>query len=230
MADEVSVPGRGGEGVSPGEQRASHDDRDRIVEVLKTAAADGRLTADELDERVGAALTARTHGELAHLTTDLSAIPGTAVIGPAPKPKDVIRIECHSSIAKRDGRWLVPPRIEVRVTSGHVTLDFTHAVISQPTVQVDAEISTGGLTLVTKPGVVVDTDDVAVRASSVQVRAPSGPEVPVMLRIEVSGKVRSGYISAGPPRSPESLGLPRPPRRTFWQWLLRRPRPPAITS
>jgi len=43
--------------------------------------------------------------------------------------------------------------------------------------------------------------------------APWDPEVPVILRIEVSGKVGSGHIKA------------RPPRRTFGQWLLRRPRP-----
>src|SRR5215472_9944745 len=47
--------------------RASHDDRDRVVEVLRVAAGDGRITAEELDERVGAALTARTYGELAAL-------------------------------------------------------------------------------------------------------------------------------------------------------------------
>jgi hypothetical protein len=44
---------------------ARHEDRDRVVEVLRLAAGDGRLTVEELDERVGAALTAylrRTHG------------------------------------------------------------------------------------------------------------------------------------------------------------------------
>ena len=55
--------------------RASHADRDRVVEVLRVAAGDGRLTADELDERLEAALSARTHGELAALTEDLPARP-----------------------------------------------------------------------------------------------------------------------------------------------------------
>ena len=36
-----------------------------MVELLRVAAGDGRLTLEELDERVGAALTARTYGELA---------------------------------------------------------------------------------------------------------------------------------------------------------------------
>lgn len=220
MSDEVSVPGRDDQPGSPGELRASHEDRDRVVEVLQAAAGDGRLTTEEFDERLGVALTARTHGELARLTADLTAVPG-AGIGPAPKPKDVIRIECGSSSATRDGAWIVPRRIEVRVKSGHVKLDFTQAVISYPTLQIDAEVSSGSLALVTKPGIMVDTDDVAVRNGSVRVRPPSGPEVPVTLRIDLSGRVGSGHISARPPG---------PPRRSFWQWLLRRPRPRAIAS
>jgi hypothetical protein len=66
--------------------RASHADRDGVVEVLRVAAGDGRLTAEELDERVEAALTARTLGELAALTSDL---PGAER---AVEAKDVARI------------------------------------------------------------------------------------------------------------------------------------------
>jgi hypothetical protein len=202
--------------------RASHQDRDRVVEVLRVAAGDGRLTSDELDERLEAALTARTYGELAVLTTDLPAAPGAAapavIPTVAPEPKDLIRIDCGSGSTKREGPWVVPHRMEVRVSSGSIKLDFTDAVVTQPLLRVDAEVHSGSLTLVTKPGIEVDTDDVAVRSGSVKVRAPWGPGVPVTLRIEVTGKVRSGSIAARPPRGP---------RRTFWQWLTRQPRPPA---
>ena len=69
MTGELSPAG------GAGELRASHADRDRVVEVLRVAAGDGRITADELDQRLEAALTARTLGELAVLTTDLPASP-----------------------------------------------------------------------------------------------------------------------------------------------------------
>jgi DUF1707 SHOCT-like domain len=215
MTGEVSPFGRDDEVASPGELRASHEDRDRVVEVLRVAAGDGRLTADELDERLEAALTARTYAELAAITRDLPAVPGFGAVA-SPPPKELVRIECRSGSAKRDGRWVVPQRMEVRVTSGSVRLDFTEAVIGYPLLRIDAEVSSGGLTLVTRPGVVVDADDVAVRSGSVKVRAPWGTQVPVILRIEVSGKVGSGSVTA------------RPPRRTFWQWLRRRPRPYAL--
>ena len=218
MMGEVSPLGRGDGVARPAELRASHGDRDRVVELLRVAAGDGRLTAEELDERLEVALTARTYGELAALTTDLPAVPGFVAEAPAPEPKDVVRIDCGSGSVRRDGRWIVPQRIEVRVTSGSVKLDFTEAVLSQPRLLIDAEVRSGGLTLVTKPGILVDADDVAIKSGNVKVREPWGDSVPVTLRVDVSGKVRSGHITA------------RPPRRTFWQWLLRRPGRYEITA
>ena len=70
------------------DQRATHEDRDRVVDVLRLAAGDGRLTLEELDERVGAALTARTYGELTALVSDLPAARDTPAGPPgAPGPK-----------------------------------------------------------------------------------------------------------------------------------------------
>jgi hypothetical protein len=207
---------RGEVAARGGELRASHDDRDRVVDLLRVAAGDGRLTADELDERVEAALTARTYSELTALVSDLPSARGAAVGIPEAKPRELLRIQSHSGSVRRDGRWLVPQRMEVRVSSGSVTLDFTQAVVTWPSLEIDAEVRSGSLTLVTKPGIVVDTDDVAIRSGTVRVRAPWDPDVLTLLRISVSGKVGSGAIKARPPR---------PPRRTFWQWLLRRPRP-----
>ena len=195
-----------GNEVARSELRASHEDRDRVVEMLRVSAGDGRLTAEELDERLERAMTARTYGELAELVADLPASGSVAAV-PTPRVKDVVRIDCGSGHARRDGRWVVPQRIEARVRSGHLKLDFTQAVITQPSLQLDAEVRSGHLTLITRPGIVVDTDDVAVRSGHVKVRAPRGPDVPEVLRIEVAGRVASGHL------------ISRPPHRTFWQWL-----------
>lgn len=214
MTGEIS-PLRSNPGTSPDQLRASHEDRDRVIEVLRVAAGDGRLTPAELDERIEIAFSARTYGELAALTSDLPA--AGAVAAPS-APKDIVRIECRSGNTGRGGRWVVPRRMELRVRSGNVTLDFTEAIITQPVLAVDAEIRSGNLLIITKPGIGVDTDEMQVRSGNIKVRAPWGPEVPVTLRIAIAGQVRSGNI------------MVRPPRRTFWQWLLRKPRPYAITS
>lgn len=211
-------------GPSPDNLRASHADRDHVVEVLRVAAGDGRLSAEELDERLELALNARTYSELAALLTDLPAV-GTAVapataLSPATgaPPKELIRLHCSSGHAERIGRWVVPSRMDLKVSSGHITLDFTEAVITAPTLHIDAEVHSGHITLITKPGIAVDADDVRVLSGHVKIRAPWGPDVPVTLRIDVAGTCGSGHITA------------RPPRRSFWEWLRRRPRRYAIAA
>lgn len=58
-----------------GRLRAGHDDRDRVMDLLTTAFTQGRLTGEELDERTGQALAARTYAELDALTADIPLIP-----------------------------------------------------------------------------------------------------------------------------------------------------------
>jgi hypothetical protein len=204
--------------IARSELRASYDDRDRVVELLRVSAGDGRLSAEELDERLELAMTARTYGELAKLVADLP-VEGAAVSpATAPRAKDVVRIDCRSGHVQRVDRWIVPQRMDVKVTSGHVKLDLTQAVITQPTLRIDMDVRSGHVRLVTRPGIVVDTDDVAIRSGHVRVKAPWGPDVPVVLRVEVTGKVGSGHFLAGPPH------------RTFWQWLTRKPKPYAIAA
>ena len=48
--------------------RASHADREQVIEVLKTAFVQGRLDRDEFDPRVGRGLASRTYADLAALT------------------------------------------------------------------------------------------------------------------------------------------------------------------
>jgi hypothetical protein len=68
----------------PGSQlRASDDDRERVAAQLRRHATDGRLTMDELDERLAQTYGARTHGDLARLLRDLPAVPPDAGLTPA---------------------------------------------------------------------------------------------------------------------------------------------------
>ena len=224
MADQEPGNGAVVPATGQGALRASHADRDQVTEVLRVAAGDGRLSPEELDERLELALSARTYDELAAVIADLPAA-GTAVAGMplspvtgAPPPKDLIKLHCSSGNAERRGRWVVPSRMDLKVTSGGITLDFGEAVITQPTLRIDAEVRSGHITLITKPGIVVDMDDVTVRSGHVKVRAPWGPDVPVLLRVDIAGSCGSGHITA------------RPPRRTLWQWLRRAPRPYAMAA
>src|SRR5579863_7601491 len=77
--------------------RASDADRDSVVDVLREAYTEGRLTADEFDERMSAAYVSKTWGQLRELTVDLPVqpvlgadVPGrrlpVPVAPPAPPP------------------------------------------------------------------------------------------------------------------------------------------------
>jgi Domain of unknown function (DUF1707) len=197
-------PGPGGQP----ELRASHQDRERAAEIIRIAAGDGRLTADELDQRLEAALTARTISELTALTADLPAVagqPGTA------QPKDLVTIDTMGGSASRVGAWVVPRRMEIRATGGNVKLDFTDAVLSAPTLSIDATVRGGNLIVVTRPGLEIDADGVKMVGGNLKVRPVRGRKQPVLLWMELTGTVWGGNV------------VVRPPRRSFWQWLLRRP-------
>lgn len=211
MSGESSPAGKRSDPGSSPELRASHADRDRVVDVLRVAAGDGLLNAGELDERLEAALSARTLNELTVLTADLPPVPAT-VGGTGAEVKDTVRIEqIHSGAVERVGRWVVPRRLDLSVTFCGVTLDFTEAVITHDTLRIDLNMVGKTLTLVTRPGIVIDTDGLQLLHCKVKYRqASTNPDTPVTLRVELVGQKTHGRI------------VVRPPRRTFGQWLLRR--------
>jgi hypothetical protein len=179
------------------EMRASDADRDRVVDVLRVALGDGRLTAEEFDERMGAALSSRTMGELAALTADLAPGPGGRSPAPAPA-KDAIRIDQRGGSVRRAGRWTVPRRLELRSSWCDVVLDFTDAVITYDTLRIDMSVRGGSLTLVVGPGIVVDADDLRIRYTDLEIGPTSEPEGPVRLRVELTGRMRYGWVGTRP--------------------------------
>jgi len=208
VADGIAPLASADDGAGCGELRAAHEDRDSVVEQLRVAAGDGRLTGEELDERLEAALTARTYRELAALTADLPvAEPGIAAA--ARGISAAARVDGGAGRTRRDGRWIVPQQLDVRTASGKVVLDFTDAVIAHPAVQIDVDVRSGSLVIVTRPGMVVDASNVTVRSGEVKVRSHRGQQMPVTARLDLTGTVGSGNVTI------------RPPRRTFSQWVRR---------
>jgi hypothetical protein len=110
-----------GAAAGRGRQRASDSDRDRVVDMLKTAFVQGRLTKDEFDARVGQTLASRTWGDLTALTADIPAWPlPPPVRKPAREPSSppahavVKAVACAIialstvAIAGMPGMWTMP--------------------------------------------------------------------------------------------------------------------------
>lgn len=180
----------GGMSNPPPGMRASHEDRDRVVEALRVAGGDGRLSAEELESRVESALTARTIGELARLTADLPA---------ASPAREVLEIRQGGGKYVRDGRWLVPQRIDLRAGLCRVTLDFTRAVITSKVLRIDAEMAHGKLVIVSSPGMVIDTSGLECTYSKVKVRSRDY-DADAPLRIELAGTLVHAKLVERRPR------------------------------
>lgn len=164
--------------------RASHADRDAVVERLREAAGEGRLELDELEERVEAALRSRTYEELAPLTADLPAVPGQqGPPGPQPDPSApalVLRGSVHGQ--ERAGRWVVPARIVAHGGMGGVHLDFTRARCAWPEITIEVYGGMAGVRIVVPTDWGVDTTGLdpglgGVRDRTTPDRAPGTPFV-----------------------------------------------------
>jgi hypothetical protein len=87
--------------------RAGDSDRDAVAEQLREAHTEGRLTLEELEDRLGKTYAARTFADLAPLTADLPPRPFGATV---PRPAELARPQRSSPPAARrepsSGKWV----------------------------------------------------------------------------------------------------------------------------
>ena len=170
-----------------------------MIELLRAAVADGRLDSAEFDERLDAALAARTVDALVPLTADLVASPGSALTLPPPAARpapaaEVLTIrERHGSV-RRDGRWTLPRRLELRTAWCDVLLDLTKAVLSGPELVIEMRVRGGDVELVLAPGMVVDANELAVRHTRLAISRDDGADTPETLHVRLVGSMRHGRI------------------------------------
>jgi Domain of unknown function (DUF1707) len=187
--------------------RASDADRDRVIELLNAAVGDGRLAPAEFDERLDAALAARTIDALAPLTADLIAPPGGSALtlprAGTPAGRAVERLVIHEKhgTVRRDGRWTLPRRLVLHTAWCNVLLDLTSAVRTGPELVIDVRVRGGDVDLVLGPGMVVDANDLSVRHSRVAITRDEGDTTPETLCVRLVGRMRHGRISVRWPAS-----------------------------
>lgn len=181
--------------------RASDADRDRVIELLRAAAADGRLDPVEFDERVDAALAARAVDALAPLTADLIGAPGgdgaltlPTAGTPAGPAAELLTIKEKHGTVRRDGRWTLPRRLAVRTAWCDVLLDLTSAVRSGPELVIELRVRGGNVELVLAPGMVVDANELSVRHSSMAISRDAGDDTPETLHVRLVGRMRHGRL------------------------------------
>jgi hypothetical protein len=161
MGDLERPDERPGERSDRPEVRIGDAERHAVAEILRQAAGEGRLTLEELDERLEAAYGARTAGDLVPLTADLPAsYPGTSG---APGRPVVARgdhlpstPERHLAIMggfERKGVWQVPAAMSITAVMGGANLDLRRASYAAPTCELTVHAFWGGVNLIVPPEV-----------------------------------------------------------------------------
>jgi hypothetical protein len=138
--------------------RVSDQDRDGVAQRLQQAFAERRLDDDEFDERMRAALTARTSEDLDKLTADLpAAAPGGGAPALPGRPAGRWAVAYKNSI-RRGGRWRVPERFTSVVYKGSGWLDLRAAELTAPVTTVLAVAYKSRIEILVPPGVRVEME------------------------------------------------------------------------
>jgi hypothetical protein len=149
------------------ELRASDADRERHAEILRTATGEGRLTMEELDERLDQVYASRTHRELERLVADV-VVPGGSQPASTAKHMPVRRGEDGSnwlvsvmSGHERKGRWLVGRHMKVISVMGGADVDLNDAELSDDVVEMTVFSLMGGAEIRVPDGLNVECSEFA---------------------------------------------------------------------
>jgi class 3 adenylate cyclase len=164
-------------GESP-DIRVSDHDREAVIEVLRRASGEGRITLDEFSEMAGAVFAARTRGELDAVTRSLP-VPLDPLVPPpganlpagtpgAPGPATTRvgagttgtsrSIVAVMSGQRRQGRWRVAEQTTAFAFWGGIELDLRGAIIEGNEIEITAIAIMGGIDITVPEGIPVEMD------------------------------------------------------------------------
>ena len=194
------------------ELRISDTDRDRTAEVLREAHAYGRITVDELDERLTSVYAAKTYADLVPITRDLPAVQDAAApsqnvrssrIGGTPRFRMSLAILGGAS---RDGAWVVPPEYKAIATLGGIKLDMSDSTFAEPETVIKAYAVMGGMEITVPADAEVDVGAVGIMGGvdhgAEGPGAPGGPRIRIV-GVAVMGGIEVKRAAARRPRRTE---------------------------
>lgn len=192
--------------------RIGYAERDEVIEILRIAAGEGRITAAELDERIEQADAAKTFADLDSIVADLPVPPPSQAMqgppgrGPAStlgrlpghSPEDPMTLNAALNDDKRTGQWQTVPYIHVKTLTATAKLDFTQALNELSEIHVEVEGKAGGAVIVVPDGwgVIIDLLRAPYGSKRAKVPAIPAPGAPLVV---VTGAVGVGtFVARGP--------------------------------
>ena len=183
----------------------SDADRSRFADVIGDAFAEGRLTRDEYEERLGTTMAARTVADLVPVLDGLPPAAQAAALAPlvgiaAPAPATASApartstwwpVEGSSTSssavvaifggATRKGEWVVPAQLTAFAMFGGVELDLTRVTFAQADSEIIAVAVMGGVEITVPEGLTVQVDGIGIFGGFDQkAEGPGEPGAPVL--------------------------------------------------
>lgn len=214
------ITGRAGDPQGgPERLRVSDKERHEVAEVLREAAGEGRITLDELDERLEATYAARTYADLVPLTADLPGAGGARL--PVPRPTAGVpatRGPAYQNSwavlaeTKRTGLWEVGPAHTAFAFLGSIVLDLRQAHFAAREVEITANTVMGSVEVVVDAHVQVILDGTPVMGDFAESRGIPYEPHPEAPTVRLTGVALMGSVSVkrkDPPGAPKRRRRPR---------------------
>jgi class 3 adenylate cyclase len=178
---------------------ASDSEREHVALTLRDAAGEGRLTLEELTERLDSAYAARTSKDLELVTRDLPAQPSPGAVDIGGETSSVLAI---MSGANRSGRWRLGKRCRAIAVMGGCKLDLRGAELTAQDPVIRAVSVMGGIEIIVPEGIPVEVTGLALMGGkSVRIKdvvpATGAPRLHVRVLAFMGGvSVRSRPVKA----------------------------------
>jgi Domain of unknown function (DUF1707)/Cell wall-active antibiotics response 4TMS YvqF len=187
--------------------RVSDAERDATVRTLGDHAAVGRLTLDELEDRAGRALAAKTRGELATLVSDLPEEAGQGRPAPAVARKPVRWMVAIMSGSHRRGRFRAVGRINAVAIMGGDEIDLREAEIEGGELTLNLVAVMGGANIYIPDSVELDVGGFSLMGGNTEIGSerPPRPGAP-LIRLRTWNLMGGATIYRVPPQA-RGLGL-----------------------
>jgi Domain of unknown function (DUF1707)/Cell wall-active antibiotics response 4TMS YvqF len=182
--------------------RVSDAERDETLRILGEHASVGRLTLDELEERSGRALAAKTRGELATLTGDLPQEAGQGRPAPTPARKPVRWMVAIMSGSHRRGRFRAVGSINAISIMGGDEIDLREAEIEGGELTINLFAFMGGATVYIPDSVELDVGGFSLMGGNTEIGAErlARPGAPV-IRLRAWNLMGGATIFRVPPQA-----------------------------
>lgn len=193
-------------GPEPPGVRASDEEREHTARTLGDAAADGRLTLEELTERLDGAYAATSRGELEALTADLP------LSRPTPRTPRRTAIAILGGLELR-GRFRVEGTLTIASVIGGADIDLRDAELIGHELEIRCFALIGGVDVIVPEGVDVSVELISlIGGTDVRLGAPPRPGAPL---IRITGFCAIGGVDVRTPGASERarprLPAPAPP-------------------